>query len=115
VANERTFLAWIRTALALLGFGFLLARVGLFLRQIAGQESSGNGNRHAHEFLLVGTVFLFLGTLLSAWSGWNYRATSRAIESNSFTPKNGAVLLVTIIAVAAGIAIMLLVVLGSLR
>ena len=35
LANERTFLAWVRTALSLLGLGFVLARMGLFLRQLA--------------------------------------------------------------------------------
>ncbi len=35
LANERTFLAWIRTALGLIGMGFVLARMGLFLEQLA--------------------------------------------------------------------------------
>src|SRR5690349_11464639 len=35
LANERTFLAWIRTALGLIGLGFVLARMGLFLRNLA--------------------------------------------------------------------------------
>jgi putative membrane protein len=34
-ANERTLLAWIRTGVALMAFGFAIARFGLFLRQIA--------------------------------------------------------------------------------
>jgi putative membrane protein len=34
-AAERTFLAWIRTGLAMMGFGFVVARFGLFLREIA--------------------------------------------------------------------------------
>jgi putative membrane protein len=34
-AAERTFLAWIRTGLALMGFGFVVARFGLFLREMA--------------------------------------------------------------------------------
>ena len=33
LAAERTFLAWIRTGLALMGFGFVVARFGLFLRE----------------------------------------------------------------------------------
>ncbi len=35
LAAERTFLAWIRTGLALMGFGFVVARFGLFLRECA--------------------------------------------------------------------------------
>ena len=34
-ANERTLLAWLRTALALMGFGFVVARFGLYLRMLA--------------------------------------------------------------------------------
>jgi putative membrane protein len=35
LAAERTFLAWIRTGLALMGFGFVVSRFGLFLRELA--------------------------------------------------------------------------------
>ena len=35
LANERTLLAWIRTAIALMGLGFVVARFGLFLREIS--------------------------------------------------------------------------------
>lgn len=35
LAAERTLLAWIRTGLALMGFGFVVARFGLFLREVA--------------------------------------------------------------------------------
>ena len=34
-AAERTMLAWIRTGLAMMGFGFVVARFGLFLRELA--------------------------------------------------------------------------------
>ncbi len=33
-ANERTFLAWLRTSIALIGFGFVIARFGLFLHEL---------------------------------------------------------------------------------
>ncbi|MGA2537210.1 MAG: DUF202 domain-containing protein [Terracidiphilus sp.] len=38
-AAERTFLAWIRTGLGLIGIGFAVSRFGLFLRQIGASES----------------------------------------------------------------------------
>jgi len=40
LAAERTLLAWFRTGLALMGFGFVVARFGLFLREIAATHPS---------------------------------------------------------------------------
>jgi uncharacterized membrane protein YidH (DUF202 family) len=45
-AAERTLLAWMRTGLALMGFGFVVARFGLFLREIA---MAGNVAAHQHS------------------------------------------------------------------
>jgi putative membrane protein len=39
-AGERTLLAWIRTGLAMMGFGFVVARFGLFLREIAAADNA---------------------------------------------------------------------------
>jgi len=64
LAAERTFLAWIRTGLALMGFGFVVARFGLFLREIAATthihpvESSGFS-------LWIGTALLLLGATVN--------------------------------------------------
>src|SRR5947199_1695167 len=78
LANERTFLAWMRTALGLIGLGFVLARMGLFLRQLAISASTGaeglplsrlaHGMHAGHEFLVTGVVFLMIGTAFGAWS-----------------------------------------------
>ena len=43
-AAERTLLAWVRTGLALMGFGFVVARFGLFLRELAAVR---DGSPHA--------------------------------------------------------------------
>lgn len=39
-ANERTYLAWVRTAIALMAFGFLIEKFELFLRVISSEEST---------------------------------------------------------------------------
>lgn len=56
LAVERTFLAWIRTGLALMGFGFVVARFGLFLREI--------NVTHAHPQALPGGISVKFGTAL---------------------------------------------------
>ena len=48
-AAERTLLAWMRTGLALMGFGFVVARFGLFLREIALAEHVAVHEAHPHQ------------------------------------------------------------------
>lgn len=63
-AAERTLLAWIRTGLAMMGFGFVVARFGLFLRELAlarGEEvaSTGGGS------LWAGTALVLVGVVVN--------------------------------------------------
>ena len=43
-AAERTLLAWVRTGLAMMEFGFVVARFGLFLRELASERGGGRPN-----------------------------------------------------------------------
>lgn len=110
LANERTFLAWVRTALGLIGLGFVLARMGLFLRQLAQASGAPAAGRvpPGGEFLIVGVVFLVLGTVVSAWAGWHHRRAARAIENGRFEPASVSVAMMTILVVSGGILIVVL-------
>ncbi len=71
-AAERTLLAWLRTGLALMGFGFVVSRFGLFLEEIAmARQATPN---HSYGLSLgLGTTLVVLGivvTLSAAWQHW---------------------------------------------
>ncbi len=59
-AGERTLLAWIRTGLAMMGFGFVVARFGLFLREIAAVGNLPHPPQTAIS-LWIGTALVLLG------------------------------------------------------
>lgn len=63
-AAERTLLAWIRTGLALMGFGFVVARFGLFLREIA-VARHGAPTRSYGWSLWIGTGLVVLGVAVT--------------------------------------------------
>lgn len=110
LANERTFLAWIRTSLATLGFGFVLARMGLFLRELPtlmNQSAAGVLNRVelGGEFVLTGAIFLGIGTILALWAAWHYERTRRLIESERFVATRKTTYAVALLVFLSGVLI----------
>lgn len=71
LSAERTLLAWIRTAVALMGFGFVVARFGLFLRVVSGSDSHIHPTGiHASQWL--GTALVLLGALVNVLAVVDY-------------------------------------------
>lgn len=85
LANERTFLSWIRTGIALIGLGFVVARLGLFLRELAGDTKPGVTNS-----LILGVILILLGAAMNIYATRNYFKVYRQIEENRFEPPSFA-------------------------
>jgi putative membrane protein len=66
-AAERTFLAWIRTGLALMGFGFVVARFGLFLRELSMRNSQPSqfSTQTTGPSLWLGTALVIVGVIFN--------------------------------------------------
>lgn len=64
LAAERTFLAWIRTGLALMGFGFVVARFGLFLRALQAGQPKLPPESYGLSFW-AGTALIALGVIVN--------------------------------------------------
>ena len=84
LANERTYLAWMRTAIALLGFGVVIVRLRAF--QVPLLPHPGNGWKLGLVFSLVGLVTVWLSTS-------HYFAVRRDIEEDTYEPTDRWVLL----------------------
>jgi putative membrane protein len=104
LANERTLFAWIRTALALMALGFVVARFGLFLRSIAPQAGSGaaSGTRGS-EAIGIGLVAAAMAA--TAVSLRRFLRVRRQIEEGRFVPELSADLFIAGVTVAVGLAL----------
>jgi putative membrane protein len=81
-ANERTMLAWIRTGIALMGFGFAIARFGLFLREIAQVSQLRVGTASGLRSAWFGVALVVLGFLTNGAATFRYARLRRAIEQD---------------------------------
>ncbi len=78
LAAERTFLAWIRTGLALMGFGFVVARFGLFLREWSAAQNLDHHSGHGVS-LWLGIALVGLGVVLNLAALIRYRRYLRQL------------------------------------
>jgi putative membrane protein len=77
-AAERTLLAWVRTGLALMGFGFVVARFGLFLREIADVKGLPPPKQFGPA-LAFGTALVVFGVVVTAWAAVHHAQTIRRL------------------------------------
>jgi putative membrane protein len=83
LAAERTLLAWIRTGLALMGFGFVVARFGLFLRELAAERGQMTTTTTSHTpgySLWFGVALVATGVLVNVFAAWDNRRIVRGLR-----------------------------------
>lgn len=102
LANERTFLAWIRTGLATITFGFVIARFGLLLRELTLKSSIPSGSA-IHYSTIIGVTLTVLGVILMIFALLNFLNIRRSIDNESFHPSTGFTIILTILASLIGL------------
>lgn len=89
-ANERTFLAWVRTAIAVMAFGFVIEKFDLFLRAVASQAVLQKLAPHGQKFAnAAGLAFIAIGVAMIVLAGVRFVWTAQAIEAEEETPSPG--------------------------
>jgi putative membrane protein len=76
-AAERTLLAWNRTSLSLMAFGFVIERFGLLLQML---KPGALGSPERHFSFWIGLAFLMLGSWVACWSSWQYKRVVKALK-----------------------------------
>ena len=85
LAAERTFLAWIRTGLALMGFGFVVARFGLFLQQLQFIQHIAAAPSYGLS-LWFGTALIAVGVVVFLLSAWHHVQLVRELNRGGPVP-----------------------------
>ena len=91
LANERTFLAWVRTNIALISLGFVLARLSLWLNQ----PGESGARTLTAKAMPLGVGIVAFGTFLTLLAAWRYHAVNREIETGLVKTDRVMVWLVT--------------------
>jgi putative membrane protein len=96
LANERTFLAWIRTSIAIISLGFVVAKFSLWLRELATHLAPLTQTSNAGASMPIGVTMMALGGVLAVLAAWRYHVVNRAIENGIVSADRGLVILVTV-------------------
>ena len=112
LANERTFLAWVRTSIAVVSLGFVVAKFGLWLERLAllAPDRSPHPHAPAHPLgwsLPIGAGMIVIGALLPLLAAWHFRHTTEQIEAGHVVPSVRLVGFVSLL--VAGLAVMMVV------
>ena len=103
-ANERTFLAWLRTSISLIGFGFAIARFGLFIRQL--ETGLSQENIPTHSFISsqsLGVGLVIVGIIFIIFAVWRYNQAFWQIEQGNYRPNRLMVWLTAAIVIILGL------------
>jgi putative membrane protein len=109
-ANERTFLAWVRTAIAVMAFGFVIERFDLFLQLAAPQLALKQAAPHGQGFAnAAGLAFIGIGVVMIVIAGIRFVKTGKDIETEDTVPNPGerSDLALAVLLVLLGVALFL--------
>lgn len=111
LANERTFLAWVRSAIAIMALGFVVSRFGLFLRELA-LGNGGRSPRSTHSGI-IGGALVALGVVMVIAALLRYLRNQRLIEAGVYTPSHGLDVALAMLVALGGAAMLIVLVVGA--
>jgi uncharacterized protein (DUF302 family)/uncharacterized membrane protein YidH (DUF202 family) len=114
LAAERTLLAWIRTGLALMGFGFVVARFGLFLQQLQIMQRIPEAQSYGLS-LWFGTALIAAGVVLNVFAGWRHVRLVGELDRGEATRSHPATVAVAIAFFLALVGLAMAIYLVSIR
>ncbi len=113
LANERTFLAWIRTSVAIMGFGFVVVKFALFIKQISlvltSKQTVLPGRGYSAQ---IGILLVAVGAFMAFYAYLRYRNTEKQLLNKAYQPSLVPSLLLMLGIVIVGILLVIYLVPG---
>ncbi len=107
LANERTYLAWIRTGIGIMAFGFVVVKFSLFVKQIGVVFQTKINAPSQGYSAIIGIVLVAMGTLSILFSFFQYRKVDKQLRTGTYQPSTvlttvltAVILLISIILIA---------------
>jgi putative membrane protein len=104
LANERTFLAWVRTSVSVISLGFVTAKFGVWLRQLAFRLDPQSHPPHMGASLPIGVTMMALGAVLIILAARRYWVVNHDIENGHVTADHSLIIIVTAMVAALALA-----------
>ena len=86
LANERTYLAWLRTGIATIGLGFVVARFGLVIRELTGISAIPETSYHLSS--IIGIALAIMGGLMVLLAFQRFARNQNRIRAGNYEPSN---------------------------
>ena len=108
LSNERTLLSWLRTAIALMGFGLVVARFGLFLKTMVAMMPVADASElssHSDRSHIIGAGLLLMGSLIALLGWQRSRAYGRIIDPSGAGPSQRVLAATALLVAGLGLAL----------
>lgn len=88
LANERTFLAWVRTSIGIMAFGFVVVKFSLFVKQLSlifdSEKYATLPVQHGEDSAIVGIILVVFGVLVLVMSYVRYRSAKKQLDNGFY-------------------------------
>jgi putative membrane protein len=112
LAEERTLLAWVRTGLALMGFGFVVARFGVFLHEMSAPFPDRVPVPGSGKSVWIGAGLVVLGVTVNVAAAFQHARRLRSLERGELfvpQPTFGVIVALLLAAIGFGMAVYLMI------
>ncbi|EKF56254.1 hypothetical protein I215_01988 [Galbibacter marinus] len=96
LANERTFLAWMRTSIGIMGFGFIVVKFSMFIKHLTLLIEGSITLSEVSNSGIIGVLLVLIGVLTAVMALINYKRIKKQLESGDYTSSNPLTTFLTI-------------------